>query len=328
MTERSRPWDGTTTGDATDAPYDAATEWARIMRATNPAMEATANKGGVVMGATGFSDLAVSNPSANTARVATGIGWVQGTWYENDANVDVTIATPGTSTRVDRLVLRKSWASQTVRITRIAGTEGAGAPALVQTFGTTWDVPLAQASITTGGVITLTDQRESLSITSVHTHANAGQGGGTLTSPAINTPTIASPTINTALTGSAVGAGGSQVAVGTHAHGAASYAAVDHTLATNIGSNTHATIDTHLGAFAAISGATHGISKINTSGTQSLGSPTNGAIVFARATGGALTITTPSGNIFVGTNSGASSVVIASGNAYTMIADGSNWYLN
>jgi hypothetical protein len=69
MTERSRPWDGTTTGDATDAPYDAATEWARIMRATNPAMEATANKGGVVVGATGFNDLTTSSPSANTQRV-------------------------------------------------------------------------------------------------------------------------------------------------------------------------------------------------------------------------------------------------------------------
>jgi hypothetical protein len=49
--------------------------------------------------------------------------------------------------------------TRTVRITRIAGIEGAGAPAITQTAGTTWDIPLAQVSITTGGAITLTDQR-------------------------------------------------------------------------------------------------------------------------------------------------------------------------
>jgi hypothetical protein len=57
------------------------------------------------------------------------------------------------------VVLRVAWAAQTVRITRIAGTEGAGLPALTQTPGTTYDVPLASASITTGGAITVTDAR-------------------------------------------------------------------------------------------------------------------------------------------------------------------------
>jgi hypothetical protein len=47
-----------------------------------------------------------------------------------------------------------------VRLTRIVGVEGAGAPALgagtpayTQTAGTTWDTPLYQISTTTGGVI-------------------------------------------------------------------------------------------------------------------------------------------------------------------------------
>lgn len=159
MTERSRVWDGTATGDATEAPYDAPTEFARLFQRGFGIGQMT-NLGGVINGAPGFSDLTPSSPVANTVRIASGIAWVYGTQYDNDANVDVNIPTPGVSTRVDRVVLRKSWAAQTVRITRIAGVEGAGAPALVQIAGTTWDIPLAQASITTGGAITLTDQRE------------------------------------------------------------------------------------------------------------------------------------------------------------------------
>lgn len=163
MTENSRPWDGTTVGDATIAPYDAGTEWAEVHRALSPASERTANKGGVIVGATGFNDYTTTSTGVNNARVQTGIGFVQGTWHRSDANVDLVIPTPAVSTRVDRIVLRKSWAGQTVRITRVAGTEGAGTPALTQTFGTTWDVPLYLVSITTGGTITFTDQRESLS---------------------------------------------------------------------------------------------------------------------------------------------------------------------
>ena len=84
--------------------------------------------------------------------------------YFNTASVSVTIPTPASSTRVDYIVLRANWTAQTVRITRVAGTEGAGAPSLTQSAGTTWDIPLATVSITTGGVITVTDARVYLSM--------------------------------------------------------------------------------------------------------------------------------------------------------------------
>lgn len=161
MTERSRPWDGTTLGDATESPYDAATEFARILRATTGSEE-NLNKGGVVMDATGFADYAISTFSANVSRVQSGLGWVQGTWHESDNVIDFNIPTPSASTRVDRIVLRKSWASQTVRLTRIAGTEGAGPPGIASSFGSVWDVPLWLISITTGTVITYTDERRSV----------------------------------------------------------------------------------------------------------------------------------------------------------------------
>jgi len=47
----------------------------------------------------------------------------------------------------------------TVRIAKINGVEGGSAPALTQTDGTKWEISLAQVSITTGGVITVTDER-------------------------------------------------------------------------------------------------------------------------------------------------------------------------
>lgn len=106
--------------------------------------------------------LAVTGASSPVA-VSTGAAYVRGFPYFNTASVDVAVPTPSGNTRIDRVVLRANWSAQTVRITRIAGTEGTGTPpALVQTDGTTWDIPLAQASITTGGVITLTDEREYL----------------------------------------------------------------------------------------------------------------------------------------------------------------------
>lgn len=152
MAERSIAWTTNATGDGTSGGYSAA-NWQNMnlkMFITNPATE------GVLYGI--GNNLAVSG-SASPVAVNTGSGIVYGIWYENDASVNVTIPTPASLTRIDRIVLRASWSAQTVRITRIAGTEGGGAPALTQSAGTTWDIPLAQVSITTGGVITLTDQR-------------------------------------------------------------------------------------------------------------------------------------------------------------------------
>ena len=105
------------------------------------------------------NELAVTGTSSPVA-VASGEAYVYGFPYFSTASEDIAIPTPAANTRIDRIVLRANWSAQTVRITRIAGTEGAGVPSLVQTDGTTWDIPLAQCSITTGGVITVTDERE------------------------------------------------------------------------------------------------------------------------------------------------------------------------
>lgn len=160
MTEKSRFWDGTTTGDATESPYDAGTEFAEVLMAMAEANR-LANIGGVYRGTSGY--LAPTISAANTLRVGAGRAFVYGSWYQNDANVDTTIPTPGASTRIDRIVLRKSWVGQTIRIMRIAGVEGGAAPALVQIVGTTWDIPICSVTITTGAVMNVTDNREFLS---------------------------------------------------------------------------------------------------------------------------------------------------------------------
>jgi hypothetical protein len=153
MAEDSLPWGGITTGDA--GPYsddnwsDAWGLFFQNLRASQGVLD------------TYLNELIVTG-AATPIEVATGAGVVDGKLYTNSAIVQINIPTPAVSTRIDRIVLRKSWAAQTVRITRIAGAEGGIAPALVQIDGTTWDVPLAQVSITTGGVITITDERENL----------------------------------------------------------------------------------------------------------------------------------------------------------------------
>jgi hypothetical protein len=86
--------------------------------------------------------------------VASGAAIIEGFYYRNDATINISVLPPSVSTRTDIIALRADWSARTVRVVRIAGTEGAGAPALTQVAGTTWEVPLARVTITTGGTIT------------------------------------------------------------------------------------------------------------------------------------------------------------------------------
>jgi len=154
MTEASTWWSTTGTGDGPSGGYTRDQHfafWRRLFVGDNYASQ------GPLKGYLG--ELAVTAGTGKVT-VAPGGAIVYGIPYANDANVDVTIPTPTSATRIDRIVLRASWSAQTVRITRIAGTEGGGAPSITQTPGTTYDVKLAQVSVTPGGVITVTDERQ------------------------------------------------------------------------------------------------------------------------------------------------------------------------
>lgn len=183
MAEYSGFWDTNGTGDGTSGGF---TE--EKLRALFQMLGlSTAATQGVMK--TYLNALAVTGTSSPVS-VNTGGAIVYGFWYVNDTSTTVAVPTPASATRIDRIVLRASWASQTVRLVRVAGTEGAGAPALTQTANTTWDIPLAQASITTGGVITLTDQR-------VYSTGNFEAATANIANDAITTAKIAAGAVDT-----------------------------------------------------------------------------------------------------------------------------------
>lgn len=155
MAETSFIWDGDSgSGGAGDCgPYQG-NDWDNIWRSLLTTDQQATE--GIIKGLD--SELAVSGATSPVS-VAAGGAVVNGKPYLNTAAVTVAVPTPSASTRIDRIVLQADYAAQTVRIARVAGTEGGAAPALTQTDGVTWEISLAQASITTGGVITLTDER-------------------------------------------------------------------------------------------------------------------------------------------------------------------------
>lgn len=114
---------------------------------------------GVVRGK--LNELAVSGTSSPLS-VASGWAFVNGKLYKSTAAEEVAVPSPAAATRIDRIVLQLDYTAgppMTCVLARVAGEEGGAAPALTQTDGTKWEISLAQASITTGGVITVTDER-------------------------------------------------------------------------------------------------------------------------------------------------------------------------
>lgn len=147
MTEKSYPWDDLTIGDATLAPYDSdvwTNVWDSLFGVLNTDYGVIANNHSAYSG-----NLVATNPSGTTVRLSTGIALVDGTLYTNDANVDLSTSGDGDYF----LVLRKSWANQTVRATLLKS------PTFPSTLdGTTWDLWIWQISVV-GGVHTMYDHR-------------------------------------------------------------------------------------------------------------------------------------------------------------------------
>lgn len=155
MTETSLPWDGDSgSGGVGDCgPYSSGEwddSWRVLFSTEQHAVE------GVLTGVN--NELSVYGTSSPVT-VSTGAAVVNGKFYINDTAENVSVPTPVSDTRIDRIVLRADYSAQTVRIARVAGTEGGAAPTVTQNDGVTWEIALAQVSITVGGVITVTDER-------------------------------------------------------------------------------------------------------------------------------------------------------------------------
>lgn len=159
MAESSMLWDTTGVGDGPIGGYTEADwyDWQRYL--WTPDNEGTA----FVLPRKG-NKLAVTT-GASKAIVATGAAMGYGFLYKNTASLDVPITTPLLGTTGVRIVLRTNWAAQTVRAEAVRNSDGVAAiPAATQTPGTTYEMTLADGTITTGGVVTLTDRRGYLNI--------------------------------------------------------------------------------------------------------------------------------------------------------------------
>lgn len=179
MAETSRPWPGTTIGDA--GPYSS-NDWNDVWGATSRA--------GVDFGSSDNYNIGVLYQLGNALEptvngtdidVDTGGSLVDGLYHENTATVSVPITASGVGTsRIDIIVVRKNYQQavtytpagaaptvppRTARITVIRGTEAGApvAPSLTQdtTRTTYWDIPLAQVEVSAAGVLSgFADLRE------------------------------------------------------------------------------------------------------------------------------------------------------------------------
>ena len=148
MTQISIPWGGTSTGDA--GPYGA-DDWSNIWK-TLFTVDSTSQ--GIVPWYGG--KLNVTNSGGySPANIATGAAIVHGTFYQSDASEQIAIPSPVSNNRTDYIVLRKDHINQTIRLTRLAGTEGGSPPTLTQNETTYWDIRIASTTITPAGALSI-----------------------------------------------------------------------------------------------------------------------------------------------------------------------------
>ena len=169
--QTSQPWDGIAEGDASRARYDA-DEWAEMYQ---DMFNSDVNRG--VLRSRG-GELVGAIPGVNQFRIASGAALVKGRWFNSNANVDFAPANAtGGNWRRDRIVVSSTWAdiasaarepvnqtAQTIVLIRLINpVENVAAPAMTQTDGVLWEIPLYQINISDAGVVTIhSDDREFL----------------------------------------------------------------------------------------------------------------------------------------------------------------------
>lgn len=161
MTELSRPWNGTTVGDA--GPYTDE-HWQEIWRNTLGLGGIRGNVGVFLGSGTSPNDglkVQAQSPTTFNVDVLMGAALVHGIFYLSDATVPLTVsANASGNARVDTVILSADYALQEVRLSLKAGTPAASPvpPTLTQTAGTLWEIPIADIAVANGfSVITNAD---------------------------------------------------------------------------------------------------------------------------------------------------------------------------
>ena len=156
-TENSHGW---TTGGAGDgADTEATTDWDDIFKI----IAACHGEEGVGDWLNHYD--ATGSTGGEVVTIDTGCAIVDGRPHicSVGGDLDIVAAVGGGNTRIDRVVLRASWAAQTVRLTVIGGTDAASptAPAVTTTSGTTYDILLYQVTVNVAGDVSIsTDERD------------------------------------------------------------------------------------------------------------------------------------------------------------------------
>jgi len=137
MAELSYWFDGTTLGDADQAPYVSETEFMLLFDMLHSDSDM---KGFCLPEFWDSLFVESADPTLGKVTVNTGAAYIYGQLYTNDTAVDVSIPVCAANPRIDYITLRTSNLGNTIRITRVAGAEAANPsfPAIPAT-----DIPLA-----------------------------------------------------------------------------------------------------------------------------------------------------------------------------------------
>lgn len=154
MTESSRFWTTDGTGDGPTGGYTAEQMYA-LLRKVFVTDQAASQ--GVLKGVD--NELALSG-AASPLSLASGAAIAYGLFYENTSPLALPVTSPVVGTTGGRVNLKVDWTAQTVRADVSMSPDGTAAiPALTQTPGSVWELPLYTFTITIAGTITLTDAR-------------------------------------------------------------------------------------------------------------------------------------------------------------------------
>lgn len=153
MAEDSAYWAGEITGDAAsvdvwDAPYTSL-EWSDIWKKS---LASDVNYGLVVPDYDNELEVTAKSPVSMNVAVDSGVMFIRGKMYENTTSNDLAIgANASGNPRIDRVIIRISFAAQTIRMAILAGTPGV-APALptLTQNAVTYEVPIAYIWVPNG----------------------------------------------------------------------------------------------------------------------------------------------------------------------------------
>jgi len=101
-----------------------------------------------------FGELTPSaNGSGMKVTVGTGRAWVEGHYYNNDTNLDTTIAVASSSLRYDRVFVKLDRTAKTIGLYYRQGTPGTNAPPALNQNTNVWEMPICVVKVAVGAVV-------------------------------------------------------------------------------------------------------------------------------------------------------------------------------